>query len=35
LDKLHEEGFDDDALQDVIKNSIHTINNHLIHTKTT
>lgn len=32
LDRLHEEGFDDEALQEVIKNSTHSINNHLIHT---
>jgi len=32
LDRLHEEGFDDGALQEVIKNSTHSINNHLIHT---
>lgn len=31
MDKLHEEGFDDDSMKEVIKNSIHTINNHLIH----
>jgi hypothetical protein len=31
LDELHEEGFDDGSLSDVIKNSIYTINNQLIH----
>jgi hypothetical protein len=31
LDGLHEEGFDDASLSDVIKNSIYTINNQLIH----
>jgi hypothetical protein len=31
LDKLHEEGFDDASLSDVIKNSIYTIINQLIH----
>lgn len=33
MDKLHEEGFDDESLQDVIKNSTYTINNHLNHSK--
>lgn len=35
MDKLHEEGFDDESLQDVIKNSTYALNNYLIHTKTT